>query len=220
MSLILEKQLVSAPARVERPPSHDARERLTISVIFTSVEATLCALRKAAGLASRLHATIVLLVPQIVPYPLPLSSPPVLLDFNERRFRLIAEESTVETSVRLYLCRDLHETLRNILPRHSLIVLAGPKRWWPTAESRLARGLGRYPFFITSSCFLYDFFTLYSLTSSCRAKICEKTLSAPATSRRFQYRGRWKYGPVNARAGSYHEVRECTCNAPPDSGGR
>jgi len=47
------------------------------------------------------RARITLLVPQIVPYPLPLTSPPILLDFNERRFRLIAEQAPVETTVRL-----------------------------------------------------------------------------------------------------------------------
>lgn len=140
MSLILEKLLAPAAAQPERPLGrHPAR--LNISVVFTSVEATLVALRKAGILASRLHARITLLVPQIVPYPLPLTSPPVLLDFNERRFRLIAEEAPVETAVRLYLCRDRQDMLKKALPPHSVVVLAGPKRWWPTSESRLARTL-------------------------------------------------------------------------------
>jgi hypothetical protein len=33
-----------------------------------------------------------MIVPQIVPYPLPLTSPPVLVDFNERRLRVIASK--------------------------------------------------------------------------------------------------------------------------------
>ena len=45
-------------------------------------------------------------MPQIVPYPLPLSSPPVLVDFNERRLRVIASNCRVETRVSIYLCRD------------------------------------------------------------------------------------------------------------------
>ena len=42
----------------------------------------------------------------MVPYPLPLTSPPVLLDFSERQFRVLASQSPVETIVRIYLCRD------------------------------------------------------------------------------------------------------------------
>ena len=141
MSLILEKPLNPALGQPEAPPAKNGRARLNISVVFTSVEATLAALRKAAELASKLRARIILLVPQIVPYPLPLTSPPILLDFNERRFRLIAEQSTVETNVRLYLCRDRRDMLKGALPPHSVVVLAGPKRWWPTSESRLARAL-------------------------------------------------------------------------------
>lgn len=143
MSLILEKVLAPATGLPERPLAGHAAARFNISVVFTSVEATLAALRKAGALASRLRARITLLVPQIVPYPLPLTSPPVLLDFNERRFRLIAEEAAVETNVRLYLCRDSRDMLKGALEPHSVVVLAGRKRWWPTAEKRLARTLRR-----------------------------------------------------------------------------
>jgi len=67
----------------------------------------------------------------------------VLLDFSERRFRVIAAESPVETTVRLYLCRDRMETLAAVLEPHSLIVLGGRRRWWPTQEKRLVRKLRR-----------------------------------------------------------------------------
>ena len=110
-------------------------------MVFTSVAATLLALKEAAALASSLAARITLLVPQVVPYPLPLESPPVLVEFNERRFRVIASESSVETKVQIYLCRDQLEALTLVLNPSSLVVLGGPKRWWPTSERRLARKL-------------------------------------------------------------------------------
>jgi len=141
MSLILEKVLTPAPGLPERPVTGHASNRITISVVFTTVEATLAALRKAATLAAKMRARIALLVPQIVPYPLPLTSPPILLDFNERRFRVMAEQAAVETSVRLYLCRDRRDMLKTALQSHSVVVLAGPKRWWPTSETLLARAL-------------------------------------------------------------------------------
>jgi hypothetical protein len=117
--------------------------RLNIDVVFTSMDTTLAALKKAAALADRLGARITLLVPQVVPYPLPLESPPVLLEWNERRFRVIAEECPVETTVHIYLCRDRVQTLLAVLRPDSLVVVGGRKRWWPTPESSLARRLRR-----------------------------------------------------------------------------
>jgi hypothetical protein len=114
---------------------------LNITVIFTGLDDTIAALRKAGAMAESLRARITLVVTQIVPFPLPLTSPPVLLDFQERRFREIAAESPVDTTVQLYLCRDGNETLHKVLKPHSLVVIGGRKRFWLTRSSRLARRL-------------------------------------------------------------------------------
>jgi hypothetical protein len=111
--------------------------------VFTSAEATVAALRKAADLADRLAARITLVVAQPVPYPLPLDSPPVPVDWTERRFRAIAGKSPVETRVELYLCRDRVQTIAEVLQPKSLVVVGARKRWWPTWESKLARTLRR-----------------------------------------------------------------------------
>jgi len=142
MSLALEKLLI--PESRAPQPSVKTESRLNISVVFTSVAPTLAALKKAGDLANQLGGHITLLVPQIVPYPLPLTSPPVLLDWNERRFRVIASQSSVETMVRLYLCRDRQETLVWALKPQSLVVIGGRKRWWwPTSEEALAKAMRR-----------------------------------------------------------------------------
>lgn len=143
MSLAIQKILKPATVHPSRPPVEEAGQKLNIAVVFTSVEATLAALKEAGTLASSLGARITLLVPQVVPYPLPLESPPVFLDFNENRFRVIASESPVETSVHIYLCRDQFETLASVLSPGSIVVLGGQKRWWPTREKSLARRLRR-----------------------------------------------------------------------------
>ncbi len=143
MSLALERLLSPATGIPAPPGSEETDARLHVAVVFTSGEATVAALRKAGALASRLNARVTLVVPQIVPWPLPLDSPPVLLSFNEARFRAIAAESPVETTVRLYLCRDRVETLRAVLGPHSLVVVGGRRSWWPTPEKRLARNLRR-----------------------------------------------------------------------------
>jgi hypothetical protein len=144
MALALEQiiRTETRPPQSPRPQEHEGR--LNIAVIFTSVEATLGALRKAGGLASSQGARIMLLALQAVPFPLPLDSPPVLLDWNQRRFRVIATESPVDTIVRLYLCRDRTETLLEVLGPHSVVVIGGQRSLWAfAAEKRLARRLRR-----------------------------------------------------------------------------
>jgi len=143
MSLAIEKVLAPATGHPTRLQGEEADQKLNIAVVFTSVESTLAALREAGNLASSLGARIKLVVPQVVPYPLPLETPPVLVEFNEKRFRVIASESPVETGVQIYLCRDRVETLTSVLKPGSIVVLGGRKRWWPTRDERLARQLRR-----------------------------------------------------------------------------
>jgi hypothetical protein len=144
MAIVLERHLAPATGRPGLPEISREGSRLDIAVVFTSVESTLAALRHASALADRLAGRITLVVPQIVPYPLPLTSPPVLIEWNERRFRVIAETSPVDTTVRLFLCRDRDEILGTVLPRRALVVIGGRRRWWRfTGEKRLARKLRR-----------------------------------------------------------------------------
>jgi len=143
MSRAEERILNPAAGRPQSPARQDADSKLNIAVIFTAVESTLGALKHAGVLASNLGACISLVVPQVVPYPLPLNNPPVSLGFNVRRFRVIAGQSRVETKVAVYLCRDRMETLKAVLKPHSLVVVGGRKAWWPTSEKRLAAGLRR-----------------------------------------------------------------------------
>jgi hypothetical protein len=143
MSLAFDRFLNPEIGRPEAPASGEQTSRLNIAVISTNVGATVAALKRAGSLAESLGARITLVVPQIVPYPLPLESPPVLLEFQEKRFREIASESPVEIRVQLYLCRDELEMLRTVLKPHSLVVVGGRKRFWPTREKSLARKLHR-----------------------------------------------------------------------------
>ena len=104
---------------------------------------TLAALKEAGQLANSLSARITLVVPQVVPFPLPLETPPVLVEFNENRFRVMASESPVQTSVQIFLCRDRVETLAAVLKPGSIVVVGGRKRWWPTKDETLTRQLRR-----------------------------------------------------------------------------
>jgi hypothetical protein len=141
MSLAIEKILIPGTGHPTQPIGVEADQQLNIAVVFTSVESTLAALKEAGNLADSLGARITLVVPQVVPFPLPLETPPVLVEFNENRFRVMASKSPVETSVQIFLCRDRFETLAAVLKPGSIVVLGGRKRWWPTKDESLARQL-------------------------------------------------------------------------------
>lgn len=143
ISLALEKLVVPANGLPSLPQTGETDHRLEVVVVFTSVEGTIAALKSASNLVRGLRAHITLVVPQIVPYALPLESPPTLLDFSQRRLSEIASESRVETIVRLYLCRNPLETVTAVLKPRSLVVVGSHRRWWPTREQSLARKLQR-----------------------------------------------------------------------------
>ena len=138
------EQLVSPSTPLTEQGQAGAECRaLDVSVVFTSAEPTVYALKKACALAGTLDLRITLIVPQVVPYQVPLHSPPVLIDFQEARLRPIAALTAVETTVRIYLCRDRWEALNSVLKPRSLVILGGRRKWWPTPERRLARKLRR-----------------------------------------------------------------------------
>ena len=145
MTVAVQKGIVPATGHPTRPQIDESDHRLNISVVFTSVESTLAALKEAGNLANSLGARITLLVPQVVPYALPLERSPVVPEFNHRRFRVIASEGPVETSVQILLCRERARTLTSVLSPGSLVVMGGRKRhwWWPTRDQVLARELRR-----------------------------------------------------------------------------
>lgn len=139
-----DRFLTPARGRPAQPsPAAESRWKLNVAVVFTSIPATSAALRIAALLAQDLGGRITLLAPRVVPYPLPLTRPPVLTGWNEARFRAIASQSPVEIRAVVCLCRDRLQMLMAELRPRSLVVVGGRKRWWPTPEQRLARALRR-----------------------------------------------------------------------------
>ena len=58
--------------------------RLRVTVVFTTAEGTIAALRTAAGLAKNLGARMALVVTEVVPFHFPLDHPPVSIEFLER----------------------------------------------------------------------------------------------------------------------------------------
>jgi hypothetical protein len=116
---------------------------LEVVVLHTKITETLDALKTAAQLAQNLSARIRLLVLEVVPYPLPLHQPDVSLRYTQRRFRTLAENASIETTVDIHLVRDPQKILDSVLEPHSIVVMGARRAWWPMANRRMARRLER-----------------------------------------------------------------------------
>jgi hypothetical protein len=117
---------------------------LEVNVIFTGPQATAAGLNFAQGFARELGAHIRLRAAIAVPLQLPLDEPSVSIAFLQENLRNLVsqlEPDSFAPSVYLYLCRDCISALLQVLAPNSLVVIGGPKRWWPTAERRMARAL-------------------------------------------------------------------------------
>jgi hypothetical protein len=137
------KLLVPFASPPDAPAEGSGERRFEISVVFTSLEATTESMRIASGLAKGLNAHISLIATQVVPYPLPLDHPQVSREFCEWSLRELANDSPVDTTVFLYLCRDRLATLGAVLKRGAIVIICGRTKWWPTRERRLAGEIHR-----------------------------------------------------------------------------
>ena len=111
---------------------------LEIVVIFTELKPTLDAIRTAASLAHGLDAGIHVVVPQIVPYPLPLEQPPVSREFTECKLGALLPCGSIPTWVDVRLCRD-EDAIPGVLAPKSLIVMGVRAGWWPRRDRHLAK---------------------------------------------------------------------------------
>lgn len=125
------------------PESEEGSERLRINVLFTTPRETRVALKRAAELSTGLNAEILLIVPQILPFPLELDNPPVPLDFASHQLCSLMESIDLDLDGRIYLCRDRLQTFLHVLHLNSVTVLGMKARWFFSRSERLARALRR-----------------------------------------------------------------------------
>lgn len=113
-----------------------------VVVLFTSTSRTLKALEPARSLAKTLGSPIVVLATPVIPYALQLEEPHIPFDFTIGQFTKTAEQFPEHIAVVAYRCRDRLETLKQVLPPDSPVLIGIRKRWWPTCDEQLARKLG------------------------------------------------------------------------------
>jgi|SRR4051812_45960342 hypothetical protein len=117
---------------------------LSLTVVFTTVAATLEALRAASRLAGQFKARVRVLVPSVVPYALDITRPRVDPLFRLRHLRTLCQQDSVETFLDIRLCRDRLPCIREALAPRSLVLIgAQPGFWHRRAEERIVRELQR-----------------------------------------------------------------------------
>ena len=143
---------IQTPEEIKREAGQDAfvapqfDPGLQITVVYTTPEGTLGALKAAGALAKDLNARVGLIVTEVVPFRLPLDQPRVSVEFlKERQDDLVsrAEIESQEIKVQICLCRDRKHTLHQLLPPRSLVVVGGRRNWWSSREQRLETFLAR-----------------------------------------------------------------------------
>ncbi len=130
-------------------PDRSPDSELSVFVVFTSINWTLKALRKAREIARPVGANVVVISVQVVPFPLPLDEPPVPMEFVVRRFEEMAGSFPEKTRVSAYLCRNPMEAFKHILNDNCPVVIGVRKRWMPGRDERLARKLSRAGYHVT-----------------------------------------------------------------------
>jgi hypothetical protein len=137
--------ITNCEKRVDSVPHGQSSDRdVRVTVVFTTPEATLAALRAAAEFGESLGAQIALVAVQVVPFSLPLGQPLTPVSFLERRLLTLMSESGLEAadaSIATCLCRQPEECLMHLLSPRSLVVLGGKRGWW-SREQKLAQRLG------------------------------------------------------------------------------
>ena len=112
-----------------------------VYVVFTDLDETLLAVRVAKRLASAIGGGVTVVHFRPIGFGAPLEHPagssPVETDAF--RARLAAEDCDARVCV--CLCRDARQAIRSVFDGHSLIVIGGRRRWWPTPSDRWRRML-------------------------------------------------------------------------------
>jgi hypothetical protein len=114
---------------------------IDITVVFTSLEGTRLAVAEADRLAAGLGAHITVLVPDVIPYHLPLDRPFLPEGFLADRLESITASCRADTRVEICMCRDPGSLLRDRLQPGSLVLVGAARRRWHWRERRLGRTL-------------------------------------------------------------------------------
>jgi hypothetical protein len=112
-----------------------------VYVVFTSIEATLAAVRVGSQLAEALAAPLTLVHFRAVPYGIALDQPTGESPAETVAFMDRLKSHGLEVRLRVFLCRSPRRAIRLALRGHSLVLLGGRRSWWPGRATRWRRAL-------------------------------------------------------------------------------
>ena len=126
-----------------------------VSVVYTTFEDTLEAVRVAADLAQAMQVPLRVVHFRTVPVQVPVNHPDGLSPVETDAFvGRLQREGITSARVRVYLCRDEAATIPFAFRPHSIVVIGGRRSRWPTRAERWRRALesaGHFVMFVDSS---------------------------------------------------------------------
>ena len=122
-------------------PTPPAVRTDTVSVLYTTEEETLAAAHVAALLAEAMGVALTVIDVRTVPYPLSVDAPAGVSPAEGDAFKQRLEAEGIDARVRVFLCRNRKNVVPKAFRGHSLIVIGGKRRWWPTTTDRWRRRL-------------------------------------------------------------------------------
>ena len=133
-------RMIGYEDKVGCPPTENTTGILSVVVPYTTSELTAAALRHSAA-CTDLDVHVSLVDIQTVPFPCPLSQPPIDKEHSQRRLRELLKESGLPGDAFVVYTRDWLDGFRKLFGPRSLVLMATKHRWWPTREKKLARAL-------------------------------------------------------------------------------
>lgn len=120
-----------------------AGPELEVVVLYTVPDVTRAVLGRAASLTGGWNARVALVAVHTVPYPTTFGCPSSTHAFLVEQLLALSASCPFPVHPRVVLARSREEGFRHALPPGSTVLLGGRRRFWRTAEERLARALVR-----------------------------------------------------------------------------
>jgi hypothetical protein len=133
-----------APRTREKAVSQHEPRRVgpgEVFVIFTSTDDTLRAVRVASRLAREMRSGVTIVHFRPIGFGAPLEEPPGLSPVETDAFKARLEAEACDARIRVCVCREARQAIPSVIEEHSLIVIGGRRRWWPTPSDRWRRTL-------------------------------------------------------------------------------
>jgi len=112
-----------------------------VYVLFTSFEGTLAALRVASDLARSLGGAVRLVDFRVIQVGAPVEAPTGRSPIEGDGFLDRVGAEGIDVKANVYVCRDAWRAVPQVFRDHSLVLIGGRQRWWPTRAGRWRRVL-------------------------------------------------------------------------------